>query len=174
MTRVVGLAAGLGTIAVAVVLGTLYFCSPCCSLYGWDRIIASPGRFGSVLGGAAFRDQETGLVWEAQHDGLQRSWVIARELCMNRAVGGRKGWRLPTYNELTSLLDPAQTGPALPPGHPFADIRSDGYWSASTSAFSGTHAVAADFNLGDVSMVAKSNGLWVRCVRGPEAGPTVY
>lgn len=59
-------------------------------------------------------------------------WYLARSNCLNRFIGGRKGWRLPTFEELSSLIEPDQTGPALPPGHPFQNISWEGvteYWT---------------------------------------------
>jgi hypothetical protein len=43
-------------------------------------------------------------------------------------------WRLPNLRELQSLIDYGQYGPALPTGHPFLDVQSDYYWSATTYA----------------------------------------
>ena len=37
----------------------------------------------------------------------------------NKNVGGRGGWRLPTVEELRSLIDLRRAIPALPSGHPF-------------------------------------------------------
>ncbi|MGQ0766569.1 MAG: Lcl C-terminal domain-containing protein [Gemmatimonadota bacterium] len=148
--------------------------SPCCNR--WSELISS-NRFAAALDGTAFLDRETGLVWEVSQDALQREWVIAREVCMNKSIAGRKGWRLPAFNELTSLLDPSRTNSALPAGHPFQNVQNSVYWSSSTSALAaspGTHAVAVDFGLGDVSMVNKSNQAWTKCVRGVMAGPTIY
>src|SRR5262245_2710483 len=164
-------------IPIAVLIG-YYLCWPrCCSSWLWSERLAVTTRFTPVLDSAAFLDRETGLVWEVGQDALQRSWIIAREVCMNRSVGSRKGWRLPAFNELTSLIDPSQANPALPVGHPFQGIQNGVYWSASTSALvasPGTHAVGVDFGLGDVSMVNKGNLAFVKCVRGPLAGPTIY
>lgn len=42
-------------------------------------------------------------------------------------------WRLPNINELESLKDLSQHGPAMPANHPFANV-SDFYWSSSTLA----------------------------------------
>jgi hypothetical protein len=50
-------------------------------------------------------------------------------------LGNRLGWRLPTVNELASLVDPSRSDPALPAGHPFNDVQlSDHYWSATTDS----------------------------------------
>jgi len=43
-------------------------------------------------------------------------------------------WRLPTINELESLVDCSQHTPALPAAHPFKNVR-DVYWSSTTSCF---------------------------------------
>jgi hypothetical protein len=41
------------------------------------------------------------------------------------------GWRLPSISELTTLVDPARTNPALPAGSPF-DIGDQAFfWSAT-------------------------------------------
>ncbi len=161
-------------IPVALVVGCA---PPCCNVWLWSQHLPAATRFTAVFDSAAYLDKETGLVWETAQDALTRSWVLAREVCMNRSIGGRKGWRLPAFNELTSLLDPSQTNPALPPGHPFQGVQNSVYWSSSTSALvasPGTHAVGVDFGLGDVSMVSKANLTSVKCVRGPMAGPTIY
>src|SRR5262245_19606854 len=86
----------------------------------WDRILPSASRF-TVLaefGGAAVRDNETGLVWEQSPEVQRRSSLDARFTCAHnpRKVGGRKGWRLPSLPELGSLIDTSKTvpGPFLP------------------------------------------------------------
>jgi hypothetical protein len=81
-------------------------------------------------------DAETGLVWERAHDPATRSWFNAQNHRIQRTVGNRNGWRLPTVQELASLRDPTvpAPGPLLPPGHPFTlgDVQSAGYWSATS------------------------------------------
>lgn len=114
----------------------------------WSKILqcdtnACP-RFELVMGGAAVLDHETGLVWEKSPDNRRRIWIVASQLCYQKELGGRKGWRLPTVEELSSLIDPAQIDPALPPGHPFDNVQTrrdifgsyelDYYWTTTTEA----------------------------------------
>ena len=54
----------------------------------------------------------------------------------------RRGWRLPSVHELASLVDPTNPGgdPDLPAGHPFSNVQSSRYWSATTNADNPTNA----------------------------------
>ena len=56
---------------------------------------------------------------------------------MERAKGGRTGWRLPTIEELLTLPDPASNAQLwLPGGHPFIEPAfnaGEPYWSATSS-----------------------------------------
>ncbi|HKA41023.1 MAG TPA: DUF1566 domain-containing protein [Burkholderiales bacterium] len=56
----------------------------------------------------AVLDRETGLVWQRSPVGHGR-WNVASSQCLLAKTGGRVGWRLPTVNELASLLDPSVT-----------------------------------------------------------------
>src|SRR6266481_10012529 len=87
----------------------------------WDKRIVN--RFTPVITGVTVLDEETGLVWEVNPSTALRNWVDAQFDCYNRTRGGRKGWRLPTIHELTSLIDPQQHNPTLPIGHPFQNIK---------------------------------------------------
>ncbi|MGH7180698.1 MAG: DUF1566 domain-containing protein, partial [Nitrospiraceae bacterium] len=97
----------------------------------WDKKLLSDSRFTilSAFGGAAVRDNETGLVWEKTLEMAELSWIDARAACINKDVGNRKGWRLPSISELASLIDPSiSPGPTLPMRHPFTNVQSDVYW----------------------------------------------
>ena len=103
----------------------------------WDQSLPALTRFLILTNwnSAAVLDKETGLVWERSPAITDFSWNSARSECTSRTTGARKGWRLPSINELASLIDPSVApGPTLPPGHPFLTVQSAGYWSASTSA----------------------------------------
>lgn len=146
----------------------------------WDKVLpandpggpcpSSSSRFTCVLGGAAVRDNETGLVWEAAPGPAMLTWIAARGDCMRRTTGGRRGWRLPALHELASLLDPSRTAPALPLGHPFVgiDAGTTGYITESTDMYDGSTAWVVTFYNGYSGLGNKSYytaHIW--CVRGP-------
>lgn len=122
---------------------------------------------------AAVLDRETGLVWERTPGTLPGTatpavtWDVART-CIGKNVGARKGWRLPSILELTSLVDPSVPfpGPALPPGHPFTNVQQAFYWSATTLADQSAFAWSVDFSDGGVSALTKTTARLVWCVRG--------
>ena len=92
-------------------------------------------RFEMVLGGEAVLDWQTGLVWEKSPATNPNNWSAAISAAYNKNVGGRKGWRLPTVEELASLVDPTKLNPSLPSGHYFTNVQSGFYWSSTTSLY---------------------------------------
>jgi hypothetical protein len=46
---------------------------------------------------------------------------------------------------MTSLVDPTRDFPALPTGHPFGNVQSEFYWSATTLGADPAKAWGADF-----------------------------
>ena len=137
----------------------------------WDQTLPGAKRFVvlSNFASVAVLDKETGLVWEKSPRIDPQSWVSANNRCVGIAIGGRKGWRLPSIPELTSLIDPsvAPPGPTLPAGHPF-NVVSLVYWSASTLADFPAGAWDVNFGSGLVETNGKAtNGFSAWCVRGP-------
>ena len=146
----------------------------------WDKVLPAndPGgacpsdssRFVCVLGGAAVRDNETGLVWEQLQPGARSIFSLAHGHCNRMTVGNRKGWRFPTIQELASLADSTvpSPGPALPAGHPFRNVLSEIYWSATRTNTISPEAWAVDFRDGSVRTLETTInipvGVW--CVRG--------
>lgn len=88
-------------------------------------------RFTLVLNGAGVKDAKTGLIWEQEPDREHDVWGRSNERCAAKTVGGQQGWRGPTIDELKTLIDPSQHDPALPAGHPFSNIKSEIYWTAT-------------------------------------------
>ena len=132
----------------------------------WSQKLRASERFQLVLDNAAVLDKETGLVWEKSPDTTKRNWTTAISYAYNKTVGGRDGWRLPTVEELKSLVDKTQSSPVLPSGHPFTNVQSDHYWSVTTIASDLSSAWAVSFGDGFVDYGNKITGVYVWCVRG--------
>jgi hypothetical protein len=134
----------------------------------WDKQIVGEGRFSvlSQFGNEAVFDKETGRVWEKSPDSTTRNWVNALAHCYTLEIGGRKGWRLPTIEELASLVDTSQAAPTLPASHPFENVQSSFYWSATTNALDTGLAWGVNFSSGVVLSGVKASSFFVWCVRG--------
>jgi hypothetical protein len=119
----------------------------------------------------AVLDKETGLVWQKTLDTTDRVWQNARSYCNELSLGGRMGWRLPTVQELASLVDPTvpDPGPTLPSGHPFANVQSATYWSANTSIDNSTGAWLVNFQNAKVYWYYKTANRNAWCVRGGQS-----
>jgi hypothetical protein len=143
-----------------------YYANP-----SWDQTLPSDTRFIvlSNMGSDAVLDRETGLVWE-RSPSLSTDWFNAEIRCNTLRTGGRLGWRMPTLQELASLVDPSVPFPnlRLPAGHPFTNVQSSSYWSATTSAALTTLGWVVGFGSGDVLVVDRysTSSLFVWCVRG--------
>ena len=159
-----------------------YYANP-----SWDQQLPASTRFvvlsnwidaAHPLGGAAVLDRETGLVWEQSPSTSTFIWEDAQFHCNGVDVifpdrpgvraGNRLGWRLPTLQELSSLVDLSVSapGPTLPSGHPFSNVQSNFYWSATTYAAGAGGAWDVNFGGGFVNIGDKSLDGDVWCVRG--------
>jgi Protein of unknown function (DUF1566) len=158
-------------------------------LQSWSRAIDNPrARFEVVLSGDGVLDRETQVVWEIRPGDVDGdgdidfddalNWEDARTHCADKAVGERKGWRLPSFYELTSLVDPSIQfpGPVLPPGNPFdfIEFASSSYWAATTVATNPSDAWSLSFQNGVLGTNVKTGTRLVWCVRGSAAGPSNY
>jgi hypothetical protein len=175
MKKLLKLKLGILTIGALALTSTLtqaqttangpYYATP-----SWDQTLPASTRFIvlSNMGGNAVLDRETGLVWEQSPSAISDNYYNHSIRCMNLNTGGRTGWRLPTIQELLSLVDRSQVSPALPSGHPFSNVQPTHYWSASNYAqvASGAYTVYMPIGRVDVGeFKALTPGLaW--CVRG--------
>ena len=134
----------------------------------WDTNHPSASRFTVVFPGAVM-DKNTGLVWDQSPMVAPTgptSWTSARELCLNRTVGGTRGWRLASVGELTSLIDPSLPAPYVP-GTVFTGVQPAAYWSATASAVGTINAFSVSFQDGLVGTSSKGSLNHVWCVRSP-------
>jgi hypothetical protein len=155
-----------GSVSAQTVSNGPYYANP-----AWDQQLPAAQRF-IVLqnwNNEAVLDRETGLVWQRQPSTGPAGWLNAMEQCHLLLAGNRRSWRLPSYEELTSLIDGTQNDLALPPGHPFLGIDDvTPFWSTSTWELGTQSAWVVNFIHAAEGRVAdKSTGsarFW--CVRG--------
>ena len=120
------------------------------------------------------QDNVTGLVWEVKTDdgGLRDkdntyTWDEASNYCETLELGGHTDWRLPSREELRSIVDYSipYPGPTVDVGY-FPNTVSSLYRSSTTSASSGDLAWIVYFDDGYDHYNDKSDSRYVRAVRG--------
>lgn len=108
-------------------------------------------------------DQKTGLIWQRATNGTQRDHAAAIQYCWDLVLGGKTDWRLPSIEELETIII-YRIPPAI---DPVFDCRSDNYWSSSD--YIPGHGDAywvVSFDWGSVEAAGEDYGAYVRCVRG--------
>ncbi|BCA55127.1 conserved exported protein of unknown function [Nitrospira sp. KM1] len=123
-------------------------------------------RFSAVPGGGAVKDGQTGLVWEQEPDREHDVWGRSNERCTTKEIGGKKGWRGPSVEELKSLIDVSQHDPALPAGHPFTNIKSEIFWTSTPHPTDDIVAWQVSFFSGEAVTDQKSGTRRMWCVLG--------
>ena len=119
-----------------------------------------------------WRDPKTGLEWSVDANYFEKpmSWEAAVKAC--KFLGN--GWRLPTIQELVSLIDYTQHDPAPPKGHPFNNVMSYQtqssysyyyYWSATTYAYNTEKLQSYYMDRGYVNRSYKTYNYYVWPVR---------
>ena len=147
----------LGVIAVlAVLAGPAQAVKP-------DPSGKQAGKF-VVLGTGEVLDTTTSLRWQRDpgrlgdavsncNNGNACLWQEAVDYCATLGSDAR----LPEIKELVSLVDYGQVNPALPLGHPFSNVQSEQYWSATSHADTPTEAWHVFFLSGGVGTFDKDN-----------------
>ncbi len=101
-----------------------------------------------------YLDTKTGLEWALEDEHRFMAWPTSHNL--------RGDWRVPTIEELTSIVDYSRSNPATL----LSGIKSERYWSASTYAPNTYVAWLVSFNAGGVDASAKASNYYLRAVRG--------
>ena len=89
------------------------------------------------------------------------SWEDALSYCEGTVENGLSKFRLPTINELHSLVDRSASNPAS-----YLDILpGEVFWTSTTLSSNAEHSYVIDFSDGDVSSLAKTGAANVICVK---------
>jgi hypothetical protein len=154
-----------------------YYATP-----SWNQTLPANTRFVVLtnMKSEAVLDRETGLVWQRTPSGAGNLNDAVMH-CRLAVTGGRQGWRLPTFYEMVSLVDPSIPDPGypqapvskLPVGHPFTGYGlSDWYWTTTRHVYDDTSTHVVDLTNTFHGFISSPDGaqnlIW--CVRG--VGPT--
>jgi hypothetical protein len=90
------------------------------------------------------------------------TWQQALQYC-NGLTLASKSWRLPSFNELKSLVKFSVYNPAIDTVKFPATVSGD-YWSATTYAVNTAYAWLVYFNYGSAYNYNKTSNYYVRCV----------
>jgi hypothetical protein len=126
--------------------------------------------------GEAVLDRTTQLIWERSPNSIEVTWSTAQTRCGLKTVGGQAGWRLPSFIELMTIIEPSphqpSSLPALPAGHPFKDVKAVAYWTNDALSSEPEQAYAVDLLHADVAPRQKSQPHPLWCVRGGISNPS--
>jgi hypothetical protein len=126
--------------------------------YGINTLVLTNNGDGTVTDGV------TGLMWQAQDSGSTYTWVNALAYCEGLSLAGQSDWRLPTLDELQSIVDYSRVSPAIDT-LVFPGAALYGYWSSSSYALNSYAAWQVYFTYGNVYDYDKANNFYARCVR---------
>lgn len=110
------------------------------------------------------KDKNTGLFWQkGEQDKLR--WEKAKQFCSKLRLAGKQDWRLPSKQELMTLVERNMFNPSIDRKF-FPQAQADNYWSSSLGTVSvGSAAWMINFGYGEARYLNKYNESLVRCVR---------
>jgi hypothetical protein len=125
----------------------------------------------SLLLANTYKDPQRGLIWQddVAAKNVKGYWDDAIEYCENLRLDGHKDWRLPTVQELYTLIDLNADDPAAI--EQLKNVESADYWSASVCVSDLADAWLVYFEDGVVNHYAKSRKRNIRCVRSEPKAP---
>ena len=133
--------------------------------------LAQAGDF--VIQGDTVFDRNTELTWKRCSVGMR--WAADRNRCVGvkrtftfddaKEVKAEGGWRVPSIDELNTLIEKRPTGQVQIDSNAFPDMENTlYYWSSTPSGAS--HGWDVLFTAGETSDYDRSNTRAVRLVRG--------
>lgn len=119
-----------------------------------------------VKEGDTVRDSKSRLVWQDNSavESKEMLYAEANDYCKQLVLSKHDDWRLPTAQELQSIVDLTRYDPAIERGFHFSAL--DSYWSSTLYADDGDRAWDVDFKSGSTEHNRHSYAFFVRCVRG--------
>jgi hypothetical protein len=129
-------------------------------------ILVATSAYGNFIdnGDGTVTDISTGLMWQQATAPGRYTWDQALAYCESLAFGGYADWRLPSFNDLYSLVDYSTHLPVIDTNY-FPDTEG-WYWSSGTGE---DCAMYLDFTNGTNDCFFKLSDNHVRAVRGGQS-----
>jgi hypothetical protein len=128
-------------------------------------------------GDGTITDTSTGLMWQKDDAKNTYTWEQSKIYCDNLTLSGYTDWRLPTRNELQTLINYRCFNPAISMSFTpsfrnsyFPGTAMSHYWTSTTNATSDEVAWYVNFKYGVVYYIDKSLYNHVRAVRALNCG----
>lgn len=149
------------------------------AIYGEDSdYIINPMSF-TANGDGTITDNVTELMWQQQDDGVNYNWYEASgisettknpagvvDVCGDLNLGSYNDWRLPSINELISIVNLNAPNPTIDTNF-FPNTISSSYWSSQPYNNASDILWFVDFSDATINNTSVSNSSrYVRCVRG--------
>lgn len=114
-------------------------------------------------GNGTVTDNDTKLMWQQGENDVME-WDSAIAYCKGLPLAGYNDWRLPSIDELKSIVD-VKENPTINKTY-FPNANSSYYLSSTTAAYGTTGAWSVGFGGGNVGYGDESGYGFVRCIRG--------
>ena len=111
-------------------------------------------------------DKAHAIVWQDSAQAKKnrdKDWDDAIEYCDKLVLAGKTHWRLPTFDELHSIVDYTRTDPAINPV--FRYVYEGTYWTSTNFSATLSRAWTIDFRTGKTYYSYKTTNHTVRCVK---------
>jgi len=115
--------------------------------------------------GEVVLDKAAQLVWQDNKAVIEveKNWFEADKYCQSLNLDGEHGWRVPSYDELISIVDYTKHTLAAMPA--FTHVISEYYWSSTEDGKKKEEVKSVYFGNGCPDSKAKNNSYYIRCVR---------
>lgn len=110
-------------------------------------------------------DKKNMIYWQDNPSSKATSedWDDAILYCKTLEINGKKNWRLPTFDELLSIVDYSRVNPAINPI--FEEVAEGTYWTATNFSPTDARAWTIHFSTGKSYYSYKTTNHAVRCVK---------
>lgn len=128
----------------------------------WKKVVVDASRSGEFNSKYYWVDKNTNLMWQLGKTDEEYKWDFIDKVSdklNNQKFGGFEDWRIPTIDELKTILSKeirANLGDSINDGS---------YWSSTTVSNNTRSAWIVNFNIDKVTYSDKKSNHYICCVR---------